>query len=96
MLLAVCLQPSPAADLHVSTSGSDSHPGTRAAPFRTIAAARDAARKFAGKEPVTVHVADGVYYLPETLVFTPADSGTGKNPVIYQAANEGGRSSAAA
>jgi hypothetical protein len=89
MLLAVCLQPSPAADLHVSTSGSDSHPGTRAAPLRTIAAARDAARALAGREPVTVHVADGVYYLPETLVFTPADSGTDGNPVIYQAANEG-------
>ena len=69
-----------AADLHVSPSGKDSNPGTQAAPYRTIGAARDAARKLAGKEPVTVHLADGVYYLPETLVFTPADSGTAKAP----------------
>ena len=33
---------------------------------------------------MTVHVADGVYYLPETLVFTAADSGT-----TYQADHEG-------
>jgi hypothetical protein len=78
-----------AANLHVAPSGNDGNPGTRAAPFRTLAAARDAARRFAGKESVTVHVADGIHYLPETLVFTPADSGTEAHPVTYQAVNEG-------
>ncbi len=78
-----------AADLHVSPAGKDTNPGTQAAPFQTLTAARDAARKVAGHEPVTVHVADGIYYLPETLVFTPADSGRASAPVIYRADHEG-------
>jgi membrane-associated protease RseP (regulator of RpoE activity) len=78
-----------AADLFVSPSGNDTQAGTRTAPFQTPAAARDAARRFAGKESITVHLADGVYYLPETLVLTPADSGSEKCPIIYQAENEG-------
>ncbi len=79
-----------ARDLHVSPVGNDSNPGTAAAPLRTLAGARDAARKVRGREPVTVIVADGVYYLPETLVFTPADSGRKDAPIVYQAAREGG------
>jgi hypothetical protein len=76
-------------DLHVSPTGKDTNPGTEGAPFATVAAARDAARKAAGKEAVTVHVGDGVYHLPETLVFTPADSGSAEFPVVYRAVNEG-------
>ena len=78
-----------AADLYVSPAGNDRNAGTQAAPVQSLEAARNAARKFAGKEPVTVHVADGVYYLPETLVFTAEDSGSAKAPVVYQADNEG-------
>jgi hypothetical protein len=78
-----------AADLHVSPSGNDSQPGTAEAPLVTMAAARDAARRFAGKEAVTIHVADGIYYLPETLVLTPTDSGTADFPVIWRAEHEG-------
>jgi hypothetical protein len=89
VLAAGLCQALPAAEIHVAPDGSDKHPGTPAAPLQTLAAARDAARKFAGKEPVTVRVAEGVYYLPETLVFTPADSGTATAPVVYQAAREG-------
>lgn len=54
-----------------------------------MAAARDAARKVVGKEAVTIHVGDGIYYLPETLVLTPADSGSAEFPVVYHAVNEG-------
>jgi hypothetical protein len=78
-----------AADLHVAPSGDDRNSGTAAQPFATLGAARDAARALAGREPVTVHVADGVYYLPDTLVFTPADSGRPGAPVVYRAVNEG-------
>jgi hypothetical protein len=77
------------ANLHVAPSGNDSNPGTKIAPFLHLATARDAARQLAGRETITIHVADGVYYLPETLAFMPADSGTERNPIIYQAANEG-------
>jgi len=79
-----------AAEIHVAPTGDDSSLGTEDAPLGSLAAARDVARAFAGKEAVTVHVADGVYYLPETLVFTPADSGTEQYPVVYLAENEGG------
>jgi hypothetical protein len=78
-----------AADLYVSPAGLDSHPGTKQAPLQTPRAARDTARQFAGKEAVTIHVADGVYYLPETLVLAAADSGTAAHPVTYRAVNEG-------
>ncbi|TAE75328.1 MAG: signaling protein [Verrucomicrobia bacterium] len=78
-----------AAEFHVSAAGDDRNPGGADAPFRTLAAARDAAREFAGKEAVTVWVADGVHYLPETFVLTPQDSGSAAHPVVYRAVNEG-------
>ncbi len=77
------------AELFVSPAGNDNSPGTREAPFKTPAAARDAARKLARQESVTVTLADGIYYLPETLIFAPADSGTAQHPVTYQAMHEG-------
>jgi hypothetical protein len=89
---AFCLIPASvhAVNFYVSPDGIDLNRGTKGAPFASIAAARDAARSVVGDEAVTVHVADGIYYLPETLVFTPADSGTEAKPVIYKAENEGG------
>jgi hypothetical protein len=78
-----------AADIYVSTKGTDSNPGTPAAPVATLAAARDLVKTVAGKAAVTVHVADGIYYLPETLVLTPEDSGTQPAPIFYKAENEG-------
>ncbi len=90
-LLAVLLAigTAQAVDLHVDPQGEDTNPGTEAEPLATLAAARDAARKFAGRQAVTVHVADGVYHLPEPIVFTPEDSGTEKFPVVYRARHEG-------
>lgn len=80
------------AELFVAPDGDDSQQGTRDAPLATLDGARQfiVSRKLAGKEPVTVHVADGVYYLPETLVFTSADSGSAESPIVYRAQNEGG------
>lgn len=78
------------ADIYVSPSGNDSNSGAKGSPLASLAGARNAARKSAGKEAVTVHVADGTYYLPETLVFTPEDSGSKQNKVVYVAATEGG------
>ncbi len=79
-----------ALDIYVAPEGSDSNLGTKDAPLDSISAAQKKARKAAGNEAVTVHVADGIYYLPETLVFTPADSGSKNYPVVYKAENEGG------
>ena len=79
-----------AVDFYVSLGGSDSNRGTEGAPFASFSAARDAARSVVGDEAVTVYVADGIYYLPETLVFSAPDTGTETKPVIYKAENEGG------
>ena len=88
-LLAALSVSAHALDLHVSSTGKDTNPGTKGAPLASLAAARDAVRKVAAKEAVTIHVGDGIYYLPETLVFTPADSGSAEFPVVYRAVNEG-------
>ena len=89
VLLLSAAAAAPALDLHVAPSGDDAHAGTAAAPLRTLAAARAAARRVAGRESVTVHVAEGVYYLPETLVFSAEDSGAPGKPVVYAAEHEG-------
>lgn len=88
--LAFCFSAGHAADLYVSPAGLAGASGAATSPFRTLAEARDAARSRVGKEAVTIHVADGIYYLPEPLVLSSEDSGTADHPVVYQAANEGG------
>ena len=79
-----------AAEVYVSPMGRDTNPGTRSKPLASLAAAQEKARAFAGKESVLIHVGDGVYYLPQTLNFTPADSGSARYPIVYRAENEGG------
>ena len=79
-----------AADIYVSPDGLDTNSGSIGQPVATLAGAQQKVREFAGKEMVTVHVADGTYYLPETLVFKPADSGSMQHPIRYIASNEGG------
>ncbi len=69
----------------MATTGNDTNPGTRDQPFATLQRAQQAARKAAGVETVTVLLRAGIYYLPETLVFTAEDSGTKAAPVVYQA-----------
>ena len=80
-----------AADFYVSPDGSDKNPGTLAQPLQSIGHAqlRVRASGLLGKEPVTVTLEPGTYYLDEPLTFTPADSGTEDAPVRYVAAREG-------
>ena len=72
--------------LHLSPTGNDANPGTPDKPLATLAAAQHAARAAVGREPVTILLHAGTYYLPETLRFTAEDSGTAKAPVVYAAA----------
>jgi len=62
-----------ASDLFVNLSGSDQNDGSLSRPFKTLPAAQKAARHH---EPLTIHVAPGVYYLDEPLKLTTEDSGT--------------------
>jgi hypothetical protein len=71
--LAAVLVPSVfALDIHVSPQGSDNYPGTLAAPVKTLEAARKLAQLKAGRELVTITVADGIYYFDKPLVLTSA------------------------
>lgn len=83
-------QSTSAADFYLSPTGQDTNAGTQTAPVATFEKARELTQRFAGREPVTIHAADGIYYLPETLVLGPQDSGTPDARVDYVAENEGG------
>jgi len=73
LLFCALLLPLPAANLHLSPTGNDTHPGTSGQPLATLTAARDLARK---SDNATIIVHAGIYYLPETLVLDASDSGT--------------------
>ncbi len=80
---------------YVSPKGNDTWSGTLAkpvrgqtdGPFATIGRARDVIRQMkregAFNQPVTVYLRGGIYFLDETVVFTPEDSGTEKYPIRY-------------
>ena len=87
----------PPATFFVAVDGSDTWSGTLPAPngaksdgpFASLARARDAVRALKADKPldkpVTVMVRGGTYYLGETLVFSPQDSGTADCPISYVA-----------
>lgn len=85
--------------LYVATDGNDAWSGKHAdpnsaqtdGPFATLVRARDAVRELKAqtedglKEPVTVMVRGGRYYLENALDLTAADSGTAEAPITYTA-----------
>ena len=73
------------ADLYVAPDGNDANAGGEGAPFATLARARDAARGLKQVEPMTIWVRGGTYFLPESISFSEADSGTENNRVVYRA-----------
>jgi len=74
------------ADFYISPRGSDDGPGTQAAPFATLEAAREAVRKEKSKQtgPVTVWIGAGDYLLRRSLEFTQQDSGSDQAPVVWR------------
>ena len=82
---------------YVAPNGNDSWSGKQSVPnasgtdgpFATITAARDAVRikrqRRGIRQPVTIVLRGGTYFLTEPLVFTPEDSGTAEFPVTYAA-----------
>ena len=77
-----------ATGFYVAPDGKDGNPGTKEKPFATVEAARDAVRKINAKmtEDIVVVLRGGTYPLRQTILFEPADSGTGGHNVIYRAA----------
>ncbi|MDZ7957610.1 MAG: right-handed parallel beta-helix repeat-containing protein [Aulosira sp. DedQUE10] len=84
---------------YVAPDGNDAWTGKQAnrnktqtdGPFATLERARNAIREIklqqGGilKQPVTVFIRGGTYFLAQPLVFTSEDSGTHKCPIIYTA-----------
>ena len=74
-----------ALEIFVAPQGSDANPGTKERPLASLAAAQQMVRTLPQRTqaPVTVSLRGGTYYLPETLVFTAADSGAPGMVVTY-------------
>jgi hypothetical protein len=84
----VTVTPTPSADFFVAPNGSDSNPGTFAAPFATIAHAQQAVQGIlAGRtNSIVVMVRGaGTFHLTQPLSFTSADSGSAAVNVSWQA-----------
>jgi hypothetical protein len=72
---------------YVSPTGSDSNPGTEAAPFLTLDRARTAVRTVTGgmSQNIVVYLRAGRYLLSNTVTFSEQDSGLNGFQVIYSA-----------
>jgi hypothetical protein len=84
----------PGREFFVSPGGDDRHAGTAAAPFATLARARDAVRQLVAREGrppggIAVTLAPGTYRLTDTFRLGPEDGGTAESPVIYRAGSPG-------
>lgn len=79
-----------AKEYFVASQGSDTNPGTREQPVRSMAGARNLVRTSAalGKLPITVYFREGTFYLEDTVVFLPEDSGSSNAPVTYTSYND--------
>jgi parallel beta-helix repeat protein len=101
MMVALCggpvlaaLTPAPLFTLHVSPQGNDTwtgkkpQPGGPDGPLATVTRALEIARQQRGTHTkgFNIIMQDGVYYLPQTITFTPADSGEASCPTRLQAA----------
>lgn len=74
-------------DYYVSPEGADDNPGSCEQPFRSVARAQAEVRECdgRGRQPLTVHLSGGSYYLDDTIRFFSEDSGSADAPVIYSA-----------
>lgn len=70
----------------ISTKGNDKNPGTEAKPFATLNRARDVVRNIKKDGPIDIILRGGNYFVDETLVLNPEDSGTEDAPITWRAA----------
>ena len=78
MLFALSVSAALAAEWHVATTGNDDHPGSAAAPFRTIQKAADVAQP---GDVITVH--EGLY---RERINPPRGGESDARRIVYQAA----------
>lgn len=75
--------------IYVAATGNDHNPGTAARPVASLARAQQLARSYPRNRSVEVIVGNGIYYLPEPLRFSAADSRTSRARLVFRAAEEG-------
>lgn len=75
--------------IYVSPAGNDTNAGTKQEPVKSFTKAQELARKTPANQSVDVIFTDGMYYLPETVKFTAADSKTSNATITYRAEHEG-------
>ena len=77
------------ATFYVAPTGSDSNPGTEAAPFKTITKAQKAVREINGTMTgdIVVYLREGTYQLNSTVNFDERDGGKDGHYVRYKAYN---------
>lgn len=81
-----------AGEIWVSPQGSDTHPGTKEQPLRTVAEALKQAREWrrlsnpAVKGGIHIILTNGTYTQDKTLFIRPEDSGTAESPTWIEAA----------
>ena len=71
-------------EFFVSPQGNDARAGTKALPFKTLEAARDAVRTSDPSRQRVVWLRGGAYELDKPLVLTAEDSGSLEMPVVYR------------
>ncbi|BCJ93854.1 hypothetical protein acsn021_14230 [Anaerocolumna cellulosilytica] len=75
---------------YVDNNGSDSNNGSKQAPFQTIQRAKEAVRTRIGEGRLPeggarIYLRGGIYYMYDSLVFEPEDSGYEEGKIIYTA-----------
>lgn len=88
-MVSGALAAEPEREYFVAPDGDDGNPGTKAEPFATLEAARDAVR---GRQrsptqagPITIWVRGGAYRRTKAFTLTREDSGTKDAPIVYRA-----------
>lgn len=74
-----------AAEFFVSPQGDDAQAGTKDRPFKTLEAARDAARKADHTQEIVIWLRAGLYERQQPFQLTSEDSGRPDKPVTYRA-----------
>ena len=87
LLVLATLSLAQARTVYVSLDGDDSYPGTREAPLRTLAGARDRVSVLKSNgQPMTIQFDAGTYRFDEAAEFGMGDSGTPDQAIVYQPA----------
>jgi hypothetical protein len=95
LLLLFSITMTDAAEIYVSTRGSDQNPGTKEKPLATVEMALRKARELRRlndpsiKNGIQILVAKGIYELAEAIFIRPEDSGTEDSPTLIKGLEDG-------